>query len=87
MTKKFFCFTPNGGMDYFDTEPEAREAAQSAVDDYRQEAADEGWDFDVEEIRWGVVRQQAKLREIPGSLVETDEGLEPAVDAELEDVE
>lgn len=86
-TEKYFCFRPDEGMDYFDTEAEARAAAQAAVDDYRHESADDGWDLEVEEIRWGVVRQRAKLREQPDVFVETDEGQQHPFDAQLEDVE
>lgn len=84
--ERFFCYDPDNGINFYATEAEAREAAQSVVDTFRDIAADDGWQDEVEEVCWGVVRQRAKLLEIPGVLVETDEGMQPAADAELEDV-
>lgn len=51
-------FVDNGdGTEYYDTEAEARKAAQDWIDEYRTLPE---WDETVERVCWGVVREYAK---------------------------
>lgn len=50
----YFAYDPDAGFEQFNTEAEAMDFAQVAIDAYREVAGD-GWDEDVENVCWGVV--------------------------------
>jgi hypothetical protein len=52
----YFSFDPNGdGYVEHSTEEEAKKSAQVALDYERDEALNEGWDENVENICWGKI--------------------------------
>ena len=53
---KFFSYDPDDGFELHDSEEEAKECAQNAIDLYRDDAA-ERWAEGVERVCWGNVRQ------------------------------
>lgn len=53
---KFFSYDPDDGFKLHATEDEAKTRAQSAIDLYRDDAAEE-WAEAVEDVCWGNVRQ------------------------------
>lgn len=46
------------GVEYYDTEAEAKKSAEDWIDEYRTNGDGE-WDTAVERICWGVVREYA----------------------------
>ncbi len=60
MSGKFFSYCPDAGFDTFETEGEAKAAANTSIDYYRDNA-DEGWDEEVAQVCWGEVRQSATM--------------------------
>jgi hypothetical protein len=54
--KKYFSYDPYDGFELYDTEDEAKAAAQRVLDGEREEAY-EGWSEDVDKIFWGEIRQ------------------------------
>jgi hypothetical protein len=58
---KFFSNDPNGdGFCFHETAESAEAAAQNALDQERDAAADdEGWDESVTDICWGEIKQRA----------------------------
>ena len=55
---KFFSYDPEDGFQLHATEDEAKERAQIALDNYRDNAIDDnGWGEEVEGVCWGNVRQ------------------------------
>ncbi len=60
MTKRYFAYDPDGGLETFVTEQEAIAFANKVIDDYR-DAADDGWDDLVEQVCWGEIKQKAVM--------------------------
>jgi hypothetical protein len=54
--KKYFSYDPYDDFEFYDTEEEAKAAAQRVLDGEREEAY-EGWSEDVDKIFWGEIRQ------------------------------
>ena len=54
---RYFCYDNNTGFDTFETEKEARDAAQNDIDHYRNNA-EEGWSEDVYSVCWGEIKQE-----------------------------
>ena len=58
--KRFFSHDPGDcGIKFHDTAEEARDAAEAALDAYRDEAPD-GWDENTDSVCWGEVREQVQ---------------------------
>lgn len=57
---KYYSYSPAHGMNYFNTEEEAIEFANNAIQWYRNESPELGWDENVDLISWGEVKQAAK---------------------------
>lgn len=55
--KRFFSFDPEGDFELHDTAEQAQAAAQSSLDQYRDEAPD-GWNENVDRVCWGEIREQ-----------------------------
>lgn len=60
MKHKYFAYESDFGFETFETDELAREAAEGAIDRYREDA-DDGWDDNVANVCWGVIAQQADL--------------------------
>ena len=58
MKYKYFCYDSDTGFDTFKTEREASEAAQEAIDSYRDDAF-YGWNEEVNSVCWGEIKQEA----------------------------
>lgn len=56
MTHKYFCYDPDTGFDTYETPEQAKEAAEVAIDYYRDNA-DEGWNEEVCGVCWGEIKQ------------------------------
>jgi len=61
----WFCYDPENGIEFFETDSAAQLAAEKALDAAREVACDSGWEDNVNEICWGFVR--AKVEEKHGS--------------------
>lgn len=58
---KHFSFDHENGFQVWRTQDEAREAAQEAINDYREAIEDDdNWLDDVEAVCWGEIGGQAK---------------------------
>lgn len=82
---KYVVFDPMDGPEFFETEIEAKEFADSILAGYRETCYD-GWDEDVEKLEWGRYEPIQEVRETnrrPAEHGECDEW----VDYVLEDVE
>lgn len=60
----WFVYDWEDGLHTFDKEEEAHSAFLKAIDQYREEAAGDEWDDDVERIAWGRIFQTVKLTPI-----------------------
>lgn len=75
----YFSYDPDCGFEQHDTAEEARKAAETALDHYRDQAAD-GWSEEVESICWGEIRgsvRETEREEVPPGVTvdeETGEG-------------
>lgn len=73
--KRFFSYDPQGnGIQFHDTAEEAEKAAEDALDVYREDASDNGWDENAGDICWGEVRQVAVPSQIPAEEGATFDG-------------
>ena len=54
---KFYAYEPENGIEYFETEKEAKEKAEEMLEDYRDMAVD-GWDDCVNDLSWGTVNER-----------------------------
>lgn len=62
MSKRFFCYSADQGVMFYDTEDEAKAAAAAELAEYRKDAQFDGeWPMEVEDLRWGEVKQRATL--------------------------
>ena len=62
MSKRFFCYSADQGMVFYNTEQEAKTAAEEELAQYRKDAQFDGeWPMEVEDLRWGEVKQRATL--------------------------
>jgi hypothetical protein len=81
---RYFAYSPDCGMEFFNTAKEARDHADACIDDYKESSADDGWGEDVTAVCWGEVKEQASqtnVREPP-----TGSGFEFFCDYELTNV-
>jgi hypothetical protein len=60
MSMKYFSYSPDDGFHAHETAEQAKAAAESALQLYRDEADGDGWDESVTEVCWGEVLQRAK---------------------------
>lgn len=73
----YFSYGSECGFDWHNTEKEAIESAEAAIDDYRGDACD-GWSEETDSVCWGVILQQAtKVDERPRT---DDDKCDPAID-------
>lgn len=73
----YFSYGSEHGFDWHETEKEAIESAEAAIDDYRGDACD-GWSEETDSICWGVILQNAtKVDERPRT---DDDKCDPAID-------
>ncbi|GKX54056.1 hypothetical protein SOASR030_01680 [Leminorella grimontii] len=56
----FFAYSDEIGFEIYDTEQEAKTAAQNEIDWNRDVDPEDGWPEGVDSIRWGYVMQRAK---------------------------
>jgi len=54
----FFSYDPENGIEFHETEEQAKKRAQAALDSEQDTAMDDGWGDQVDEICWGVVGQK-----------------------------
>lgn len=54
--KRFFSYDPNDRIRFHNTAKEAKAEAEAALAAYRGDAADDGWDENVDEVMWGEVK-------------------------------
>lgn len=52
MTEQFYVIDPEEGVDVYDTAQEAEDAAQAALEHYRDQCSD-GWHEDIAGLEWG----------------------------------
>lgn len=84
---RFFSNNPDGrGLVFHETDKEAQKQANEALEAYRENASDEGWDDNVGDVCWGEVRQIATASETPAEEGETFNGelIDFYVDYQLE---
>ncbi|MGL4753739.1 MAG: hypothetical protein ACRCXB_15270 [Aeromonadaceae bacterium] len=62
---KYFSFDHENGFQVWKTPEEAHNAAQAAIDDYRDAMDDEGWYDEVEAVCWGQIGAEAKAVKLP----------------------
>ena len=73
--KRFFSHDPQGhGIQFHDTAEEAKKEAEAALEAYREDASDNGWDESAAEVCWGEVRQVAVASQVPAEEGATFEG-------------
>ena len=60
-SETWFSYDPGDGFETHDTETAARERAEKALQYYKDEAAGDGWDEEVEQICWGKCAQKVEL--------------------------
>jgi len=61
MTYRFFVHDPDGNVEKFRTQQEAIDKANSLIEFYRENSADDGWDELVGQIFWGEIKQTAEM--------------------------
>ena len=62
MTKRFFCYSSDNGLTFYDTAEEAQAHANQDIKTYRDDAQhDDEWPSEVEDIIWGEVRETATV--------------------------
>lgn len=57
----YFVYSADSGFETFATSAEAEAVAEDIINQYREDACDDGWDEDVESVCWGNISQQAKM--------------------------
>lgn len=60
-SETWFSYDPGDGFEMHDTEAAARERAEKALEYYKDEAAGDGWDEEVEQVCWGKCAQKVEL--------------------------
>lgn len=84
MNAKYFAFHPEDGISTYETEEEAKTEAESWLEQYRDEAADDwGWDECAGQICWGAIHAKAKQFET-GDVVMVDDKMVKVVDYEFD---
>jgi hypothetical protein len=70
--KKYFSYDPNGdGLTLYATEIEAKNAAEFAISEERENAVEDGWDHEeTSRICWG------ELKEIAAVITDTPDGVD-----------
>lgn len=72
--RQYFVYSPDHGIDWYDSEAEARVAAQEELDYFRKEAHSDGeWSSEVERICWGVTLGKTVAVEMPDEANEDGE--------------
>jgi hypothetical protein len=74
---QWFSYDPEDGLETHDTPEQAKAAAEKSLDEYRDNAAGDGWYENVEMICWGAVHGQVvetKRVEIPDGVTVDDMG-------------
>lgn len=61
MTYRFFVHDPDGDVEKVKTQQEAIDKANSLLEFYRENSADDGWDELAEQIFWGEIKQTAEM--------------------------
>lgn len=61
MTYRFFVHDPDGDIEKVKTQQEAIDKANSLLEFYRENSADDGWDELAEQIFWGEIKQTAEM--------------------------
>lgn len=62
MKYRYFAYCPDAGFETFETEQEAINFAEEAINDFRDHA-DEGWDENVANVCWGKLEQHTTIVE------------------------
>ena len=64
MSKRFFSYSPDLGIEWHDTAEAAKASADEELKQYRKDAKFDGeWPAEVEDIRWGEVKE--RTAEVP----------------------
>ena len=72
---RYFSYDPAGNeIRFHDTAAEAEKEAESALELYREDACDSGWDESVGNVCWGEVKQRAVASQIPAEEGATFDG-------------
>lgn len=56
---KFFMYDPESGFETYETEQQAKDAAEDAISWYRGESID-GWPDEVAQVCWGEIKQESQ---------------------------
>ena len=56
MTDKYFVNCPESGFETYETEAEAIKEAKASIEYFRENAID-GWSEEVDQVRWGIIKQ------------------------------
>ncbi len=64
MRQTHFMYDPDVGFETYPNEAQAREAAQDAIDSYRDNAS-EGWSDEASGVCWGELKQWAVEKQLP----------------------
>ena len=85
---KYFSYSPDKGVSFHKSAATARKAAQRAIEEYGDDANEEGWPEDTEEICWGELRQRAAQTNVRTPDPEEDgTAFEEICDYELKDID
>lgn len=57
----YFVYSADNGFETFATAAEAEAVAEDIINQYREDAYEDGWDEDVESVCWGKISQKAKI--------------------------
>jgi hypothetical protein len=82
--QKFFTYDANEGYETYETEEEARQAANKMLDEYA-ENAHEGWADEPDQVMWGEIKQRV-IEIKTGRMVEFEGEMTECVDYKLENV-
>jgi hypothetical protein len=59
--KKWFCYSPGGGFEVYNTRKEAFAAAKESLQYEADEAPEEGWPEETCDICWGEIKAEATV--------------------------
>ena len=71
ITHKYFVYSADNGFEVFATAAQAEQVAEDIINQYREDAYEDGWDDDVESVCWGEVSKFSAMA--PRSPLKLDE--------------
>lgn len=61
MSKQYFSCNEEGDVEFHETETQAKERAQAALDYCQDEASSDGWPENTNQICWGELRERVTM--------------------------